>query len=119
MALYGSLRLGRTRDLKYAKWQTVRVGVPKYGHSHVINRDTAFGPPFRAPMMRMTVEDNGQSVAVQWLFEPAGPQEGKNFRRFALDGRLNGSVMEQGDALRRVQPCQRGLQLEGFIDRLM
>jgi len=94
MALHGSLRLGRARELDDAEGQAVRVDVPKDGHSHVINGDTAFGPPFRAAMMRMTMKDYAHAVAVQWLLEPAGPEERKNLGRLALDGPLDGSVVE-------------------------
>src|SRR5262245_33333800 len=69
--------------------------------------------------MRVAVEDGGDRIAVQGLFEPARPEEREDLGRLALHRRLDGSVMQYGDALRRAQARQRRLQLQRFVQRLL
>src|SRR5262249_36121330 len=103
----------------YADRGLVAEGVAQERQRHVVDRHVALGPSLRLAVVRVTVEDQADRVAVQRLLQPAGPQEGEDGRRLALDGFLDGGIVQHGDTLRRAQPGQGRLQLQGLLDGLI
>src|SRR5687768_449265 len=67
----------------------------------------------------MTMEGGGHAVSVERLFETARPQEGEDLARLAFHRRFDRRIVEHGDALRRVQARERGLELQRLRHRLV
>src|SRR6185369_15667667 len=82
----------------------------------VVDGDARAGLAFRAPAMRMAVDDKGDAIRVDRLLEPAGSEERVNLQRLALDGALDGRIVKQRDGRQRLDSRQRRLELERLVD---
>jgi hypothetical protein len=71
----------------------------------------------------VAVEDRGDGVAVQRLFEAAGAEEGHDLGRLSFHGGSNRAVMEHGHALDGAQARERALELDrllgGLVDEVL
>src|SRR5262249_28265125 len=67
----------------------------------------------------VAVEHRGHPVAVQWLFQPARTQKRKDLRWLPFDGRLDWSVMKQGNALSGFELDEGRFEFQRLIHSLV
>src|SRR5262249_54962541 len=109
-------RLGHL-DLDDAEWRLIGVGAAEQRKRHVVDRYAGGGGALWPSAMRVAVEHDARSIAVDGLLEPARAQERIDLGRLAAHGRADRRVVEQRDTPRRAKPGQRRLELEGLLDR--
>ena len=73
-------------------------GFPKRRRGDVINRNARRSSSIENTVVGMTVKNRVYAESVDWLFQSAGTEEGKNFRVFSLQGRADGRVMQDSNA---------------------
>lgn len=69
--------------------------------------------------MGMAVEYRVHRISIERLFESARTKKGIDLRRLADHRSAYRRVMEQRNPLFGAQLCQRGFELEGFLDGLL
>src|SRR5205814_7416841 len=86
-------------------------------HRHVVHLHAALGRALELPAMRMAVKDHRDGIAADRLLEAARAEERMNLERLAFDGLKDGRVVQQRDEMLAAQARERGLELQGLINR--
>jgi hypothetical protein len=73
-------------------------------YCHVIDWNVSLRSSLRAAVMCVAMEDRGHGVTVQRLLKPTGSQKRKNLWRLTLDRGADRGVMQDHNALSRLQP---------------
>src|SRR4051812_25307312 len=83
-------------------------------HRHACRRTS-----LRRAAMGVPMENCGHTVTINRFFKAARAEVRENFRRLAFNGGADRRVVQYRDAFLRTKPCERGFELEGFIDRFL
>src|SRR5262249_279267 len=85
----------------------------------VVDRDATRRPALELSLVCVPVEHSRHVVAVDRVLETARAEKWKDDRGLALDGRLDGRVVQEDHPLRRLQTSEPGLELEPLVPRLV
>src|SRR5262245_417067 len=69
--------------------------------------------------MRVAVEDGGDRIPAERLFEPAGAEEWIDLERLAFDRRRDRRIVQDREARRCRHARERGLELQRLGNRLL
>ena len=89
------------------------------GHGDVAHPNPAFRRPFQPTSVGVTMENERDAIAVDWLFQPARTDERINLGWFPFGRLLNGGVVQERDHRFGPQPCERRFELQCFVHRLV
>src|SRR5260221_12517137 len=98
------------------------MGIPlrEQKERHVVHGNALARAALGRALVRMSVKYGADVEPRQWLLEAARAEPWKDLRRFALDRFSNWGIVHHCDAMSRLQPRERRLELQrlghGLLD---